>query len=185
MKIIDKIFPIFVIIILTLPGCNRTISASTKKDLVNPTQVEAARQRLVAQMATSAILTYQGQISTLEPLNTPTKFGSISGNLTYPSEMIPAMQIVVFKKDSSEFKLVDTSQGQSTYQIDNISPGIYQVVAYYKGLTAGYSRAVSCGLSVNCTDHRLVDVVIKAGILVKNINPTDWYAPPGTYPSMP
>lgn len=113
--------------------------------------------------------------------------GSIAGNLSYPSSFIPAQTIVAFDVNSQSYYYVMTIQNQSTYQIDNLPPGNYYVVAYLQdgSLSAGYSQAVLCGLSVECTDNSLVPVAVTSGQVTNNINPQDWYAPPGSFPASP
>jgi len=110
--------------------------------------------------------------------------GSISGSLNYPSSFIPALRIVVYLTGTSQYFYVDTVQNQNSYQIDNLPVGIYHVVAY-TGLSAGYTQAVPCGLSVNCVDHSLIDVNVNAGQVTGNVNPFDWYAPQGAFPPLP
>jgi hypothetical protein len=121
------------------------------------------------------------------PVPPPLQLGSIGGALSYPSEFIPAQQVVAFRVGSADYAFVLTQQGQGTYQIDNLTPGSYHVVAYLMdgSLSAGYSQAVPCGLSVNCTDHSLIDVVVNGGQVTSGVNPSDWYAPPGSFPAKP
>ncbi|MBN2550522.1 MAG: carboxypeptidase regulatory-like domain-containing protein [Anaerolineales bacterium] len=113
--------------------------------------------------------------------------GSISGNLSYPSEGIPPLRVVAFNLSTGQSYSVQTLQNQTTYRIDNLPPGSYYVVAYKLGsnVSAGYSQAVLCGLSVNCTDHSLITVQVVAGQETTQINPGDWYAPPGSFPAAP
>ena len=60
-------------------------------------------------------------------------------------------------------------------------------MAYFaaQNLAGGYSFAVLCGLTVDCTDHMLVDVFLEAGITATGIDPGDWYAPPDAFPPNP
>jgi hypothetical protein len=118
--------------------------------------------------------------------------GSISGQLGYPAEHIPPMKVTAFLVGAPQFYWVQTQDGQGSYQIDNLPPGTYRVIAYTIGgngfpadLAGGYTQAVPCGLSVNCTDHSLIDFNVAAGQVTANINPTDWYAPQGTFPPPP
>lgn len=112
--------------------------------------------------------------------------GSLSGTLNYPSSFIPAQTIVAFSvSEPGSYYYVTTSEGTSYYQISNLPAGEYQVVAYTNGLAGGYSFAVGCGLSVNCTDHSLVTVEVKSGQDMGGINPQDWYAPDGSFPANP
>ncbi|HEY5118571.1 MAG TPA: hypothetical protein VII90_03880, partial [Anaerolineales bacterium] len=113
--------------------------------------------------------------------------GTIRGHLIYPAEVLVAQRIVAFDTASmTKVAEVSTVQGQSTYQL-TVPEGDYFVVAYTLdgGLAAGYSQAVPCGLSVDCTDHSLIAVHVDSGAVVENIDPQDWYAPDGTFPPMP
>jgi len=114
--------------------------------------------------------------------------GSISGNLSFPSEGIPPLYIVAFNISSGYYYWVGTAQNQTSYQIDFLSPGSYHVVAYTQGdqpFGGAYDQAVLCGLNQNCTDYSLVDVNVQAGFVTQNINPGDWYTGPENYPARP
>ena len=113
--------------------------------------------------------------------------GSITGSLSYPSEFIPPLRVFAFQVGTQSYFYVDTLKDQSTYQIDNLPPGNYQVVAYILGgtLAAGYSQAVPCGLSVDCTNHELIQVPVDSGQVVTGVDPGDWYTPEGTFPPPP
>jgi hypothetical protein len=114
--------------------------------------------------------------------------GSITGQLSYPSEGIPSMAIVAYVAGGSplDYYYVVTNAGASSYQIDNLPPGNYNVVAYVGGsIAGGYSQAVPCGLSVECTDHSLISVSVVGGQVTSNVNPGDWYAPENSFPAYP
>jgi hypothetical protein len=113
--------------------------------------------------------------------------GSIAGELSYPSNFIPAQTIVAFAVDSSVYYYVQTAEGQSSYQLDNLPPGNYHVVTYLLdgSLSAGYSQAVLCGLSAECTDSSLVIVTVIEGQITNGVDPQDWYAPPDSFPAYP
>jgi hypothetical protein len=113
--------------------------------------------------------------------------GTITGNLSYPSEGIPPLRIVAFDLLSMDpAASVDTVAGQSTYSL-SVPDGIYYVVAYTLDgrLAGGYTGAVECGLSVDCTDHALIPVPAAGGLAADGIDPGDWYAPEGTFPPAP
>lgn len=125
------------------------------------------------------------------PTATPTT-GGISGKLNYPGSSIPAMHIVAFLYGTESYMMITTTPGQNTYEIDGLNPGTYWVIAYTVGgggfpdaLPGGYSKAVPCGLSVSCTDHTLINVIVTAGITTTGVDPWDWYAPPGTFMHYP
>jgi len=113
--------------------------------------------------------------------------GSISGNLSYPSEFIPAMEVVAFNQNSGIWYVLTTAEGSDTYQIDNLPAGQYVVVSYLVGddYGGGYTVAVPCGLSVECTDHNLLTVEVLEGQVTSEIDPGDWYAPEGSFPANP
>jgi hypothetical protein len=119
---------------------------------------------------------------------TPTPVpGSISGTLSYPSEFIPELRVVAFSVGGFNYRYVETMENQGTYQITGLPPGKYHVVAYVVdgSLAGGYTLAVSCGLSIECTDHSLIDVTVTSAQDTPDINPVDWYAPEGMFPPMP
>lgn len=116
------------------------------------------------------------------------EMGSIAGSLSYPSEMIPAMTVVAYDANfPNVYFWVSTAQGSSTYQIDNVpANNFYYVVAYVDGgLAGGYTNAVPCGLSADCTDHSLMAVLVSNGQVSYGADPTDWYAPQGDFPAKP
>jgi hypothetical protein len=113
--------------------------------------------------------------------------GTVTGNLSYPSEGVPALLIVAFDSLSlTPVASVDTAAGQSGYSLP-LPQGVYVVVAYTLDgqHAAGYSAAVLCGLSVDCTDHTLIPVPVAGGLAADGIDPADWYAPEGTFPPPP
>ncbi len=117
----------------------------------------------------------------------PAQSGTIRGHLIYPAEVLVAQRIVAFDAATmTAVADVTTSEGQNTYEL-SVPAGDYYVVAYTLdgGLSAGYSQAVPCGLSVDCTDHSLILVHVNAGQTVDDIDPQDWYAEAGAFPPMP
>ncbi|MFC1878873.1 carboxypeptidase-like regulatory domain-containing protein [Chloroflexota bacterium] len=118
--------------------------------------------------------------------NTPAP-GSISGSLSYPSEMIPPLQVVAFNIQSGQYYYIITVTNQSYYTIDNLPPGVYHIVAYVldSNFGGGYTFSVPCGLSVDCADHSLIDVQVNPGEETTGIDPGDWYAPDGFFPQKP
>jgi hypothetical protein len=113
--------------------------------------------------------------------------GSITGSLSYPSEFIPPLRVFAFQVGSENYFYVDTVENQSTYQIDDLPAGYYNVVAYILSgnYAGGYTQAVPCGLSVDCNNHDLIDVPVNTGQVVTDIDPGDWYAPEGAFPPAP
>jgi hypothetical protein len=114
---------------------------------------------------------------------------AISGHLSYPSEFIPELRVAAFDVATGKAFFVDTVQNQSSYRIQDVPQGTYHVVAYVldpaSNLSAGYTRAVPCGLLASCSDHALIDVAVTPGLVVENVDPGDWYAPAGSFPPRP
>lgn len=111
----------------------------------------------------------------------PTKVstGSITGDLGYPSEYIPPQRVVAFNVFSDHYYYVDTILNQRTYEISDLPVGTYNVVAYVieegPDFAGGYSQFVVCGMTTDCTDHRLIDVDVYAGMTVEDVDPIDFY----------
>jgi len=109
--------------------------------------------------------------------------GAISGDLGFPSEYIPPLRVVAFNIYTDHYFYVDTLLNQSTYQIDNLPPGTYRVVAFVRedgpDFSGGYSHFVTCGMTVDCNNHNLIDVNVYAGQVTEDIDPIDFYAQPG------
>jgi len=133
---------------------------------------------------------------TAEPLK-----ATISGKLSYPSEFLPAMRVVLFSLTDKKAYFVDTAKGQGEYSIE-VPAGTYYLVSYlYEGtagntgqvdsytlgggpFAGGYTQMVPCGLAAGCEDHTLLPITLTAGQTV-TADPGDWYAPEGTFPPMP
>jgi len=122
----------------------------------------------------------------------PGTTGAISGNLSYPSEFIPALTVVAFKVDDGQWFYVQTEVNQGTYTLEGLPAGTYHLVAYPQpsagipdDVAAGYTQMVPCGYSTNCTDHSLIPVEVEAGETITGIDPGDWYAGPQAFPANP
>jgi hypothetical protein len=141
----------------------------------------------IKQTVGSAMTEVPGMIAAAETQSAVSANGTIRGHLIYPAEVLVAQRIVAFDTASmTKVAEVSTVQGQSTYEL-SVPAGDYYVVAYTLDgkLSAGYSQAVPCGLSVDCTDHSLIAVHVDGGAVLENINPQDWYAPADAFPPLP
>jgi hypothetical protein len=117
--------------------------------------------------------------------------GAITGRLSYPSEFIPAQTVVAFRVEDSQTYSIDTQMNQGEYLLP-LPAGTYHVVAYIRdnegnlsGYAGGYTQAVPCGLSVDCLDHSLIDVVVQQGSVTAGVDTGDFYAPEGSFPPAP
>ena len=80
--------------------------------------------------------------------------------------------------ETGEFRELAIAQNQSTF-LAELPPGTYIAFAYPESLPFGgaYTEAVLCGLSADCTDHRLREFPVLVGEMTSGINICDWYAP--------
>jgi len=121
--------------------------------------------------------------STALPTRPPLQ-GSIGGKLCYPGSEIPPM--TVYAVDPSTGRSFKIKQGarEASYRIQSILPGTYVVYAWLDDgkLGGSYSKAVPCGLSVDCKDHSLIPVKVNTGQDVTGIDVCDWYGPPPPAP---
>jgi hypothetical protein len=115
--------------------------------------------------------------------------GAISGTIGYPSEGIPPMTVYAMKQgDKTTYFKLNTKQNQQTFTLTDLPVGTYVVFAYpqdTEALVGGYSKAVPCGLAVDCKDHSLIPVVVTANKTTPNVAIKDWYAPEGSFPAKP
>ena len=114
--------------------------------------------------------------------------GAIEGALSFPSEVVPAMQIYAIEAVGLKFYSVRTALNQQTYTIQGVPPGAYYVVGYLADnpYNAGaYTQFVLCGLRADCTDHSLVPVVVRPGETTRGADVKDFYAPAGSFPTNP
>lgn len=110
--------------------------------------------------------------------------GTIEGTLSYPSQFIPEdMQICAEDTNSADKYCTDEHIADSKYttgfgyQLD-VPAGTYNVYAYLQSdpeYRAYYNEFVTCGLSVDCESHQVIDVEVEAGETVSGIDPGDWY----------
>jgi hypothetical protein len=102
--------------------------------------------------------------------------GSISGALDYPESTAPELHVVAFNVNTHNWYYVVTNPGASSYRIDQLPPGSYQVAGYDPdGNPGGHADA----------SHNLIDVSVKAGEVTSGVDLNDWHAPPGNFPPDP
>lgn len=108
----------------------------------------------------------------------------IEGNIGYPSDYVP--QVEVFLENvttGSQIKqLVEASyEGESAYCFRDVPDGKYIIFAIpteseIETLVGGYTKAVPCGLTVDCDDHEYIELDVKGGKHLQGINIYDWYS---------
>lgn len=137
-------------------------------------------------LPSSAISPTNSSLPTIT-LDQTKKTGTIKGELGYPAEMIPPLDVYAISSvDSTKFFALKTNANQQSFTITDVEPGTYVLVAYSGATYAGgYTKSVPCGLSVDCNDHTLIPVTVKAGETNGEAQIKDWYAPEGTFPTKP
>lgn len=118
------------------------------------------------------------------PTPVPATLGTVSGALCYPSEGIPPMDLFFLNMGTQVVSSFPHLDGSASYSV-NLDPGTFVAYAYPQGYSIGgsYSQAVLCGLTVNCTDHSLIQFPVVAGQATTDIDICDWYGQPGDVPA--
>lgn len=191
-----KRYPI-IVLSLILAASSMMCSIFSSPYLVEPEEGE--KQATMDSLKTTiAALEMEAITDTPEPIKLVTfatlvrpSAGSISGRLSYPSESIPPMRIVAVNILTGEQFATEEYEG-GLYGIQGLPTGTYHVFAYpvnakddAMGPAAGFTEFVTCGLTDECQDHTLIDVVVAANSVTSEVNPGDWYAPPGSFPPDP
>jgi hypothetical protein len=116
----------------------------------------------------------------------PFEMGEVTGQICYPSEFIPPLTLYFEEVSTNLVSQFDHSDGSDNYSV-NLFPGTYVAYAYRTGTSIGgsYSEAVLCGLSVNCTDHTLIEFDVLPGQTTSDIDICDYYGDPGDVPPQP
>lgn len=107
---------------------------------------------------------------------TPT-MGRITGNLSYPSEEIPADIDVCAETLDGKTQHCGAQQSGTGYTLE-VPAGVYQVYAYLRSdpqNRAYYSQFVRCGAKLNCTSHAPITVTVDKDQTVSDVEPGDWY----------
>lgn len=113
--------------------------------------------------------------------------GTVIGNVCYPSEYIPAMNVYLKNKETGKIYSLDLHENQKPFKFKKIPEGNYIAFAYTVQevstdlnnktsiASGGYTHAVPCGLTVECKDHSLIIFKVEKGKATKNIQICDWF----------
>jgi hypothetical protein len=138
------------------------------------------------------------------PLDTkpPRGTGSISGELSYPSEGIPSLRIVARNMATGDIYHVSSKanwgngkRSDYIYTIGGLPAGRYTVICYeryahpddwatLKPQDCG-AYTVSSATGFKNADHRLKPVVVAEGQKVVGVDPSDWMGVTGDIPPLP
>ena len=127
--------------------------------------------------------------------------GTISGKLTYPSDYIPPSMIICVQDVSlyaeptycSNDAVSRLRQRQVAFAVNHrrasysvtVPKGRYLIYATFPNgkaptpdlerTRAYYDEFVRCGMSVNCTSKKRIEIRVAAGSAVRGITVGDWY----------
>lgn len=135
------------------------------------------------------LMAFGGSAGTLQQT-----IGTVSGELTYPSEGIPPLQLYARNLDYGFIIGQKTLQNQQRYTM-TLPVGKYDIFAYPQGVTStaklagGYSTYSQCiekGKPDNCKQYGdWLTVHVGPGRNTAKINLNDWYAQPQVVPAPP
>jgi hypothetical protein len=113
---------------------------------------------------------------------------------------VTAIHASSIRAQATCFRSVQSVFNQATFHILDVAPGTYDVIAApiraisvassartqpLNSFEGAYTKAVACGLRYTCNDHTLVPVTVQRGIVTADVQVSDWYAEPGTFPAVP
>jgi hypothetical protein len=110
--------------------------------------------------------------------------GTIEGLICYPSEFVPPMDLFFEEVNTQSLEQFSHPGGTTDYSVE-VPPGTYIAYAWRPPdylIGGAYTQAVPCGLSVNCTDHSLIQFQVQAGQTTTGIDICDYYGNPGFVP---
>jgi hypothetical protein len=109
--------------------------------------------------------------------------GTVTGQMYFPSEYIPAMNLYFQRIGTQEIVTLPIALGQQFYSV-TLPIGEYNAYAWLPDF--GMSGAFTACTSANpCTDHTLSTITVNPGKVVTGVDIYDWYAPFGTFPTPP
>jgi hypothetical protein len=104
----------------------------------------------------------------------------VSGKTCYPSEYIPPLTVYARNTKTNRTFSIKLKEDETYYRIEIPEEGEYIFFFWTHekdSLGALYSKAVPCGLNINCTDHAPIIVSVKLGTKISDIDICDCYSP--------
>ncbi|MDZ7798791.1 MAG: hypothetical protein U5L76_04220 [Patescibacteria group bacterium] len=130
-------------------------------------------------------------ITEVTEINSEEHWGTITGSLGYPSDIIPDMGVCAESTDQNDlfctYEIIENED--FTYGLGyeiKVPPDSYYVFAHLIDETnknigytdedkAYYSKFVTCGMGLECTSHKPIKVTVERYETVTRIDPIDWY----------
>lgn len=165
------------------------VAVACAPSAATPSPTSTSTPAAAASTTTRVTATAMPTTSTAQPATT----GTITGLAAYPSEGHPGLTIYAFSKtDRSVYFFIEiprsTVPTMPPYTIVGLRPGTYNLFSYAAGndrAGGAYTEYVKCGLRASCSDHSLIDVTVRAGETVRDIDVSDWYGPTEAFPRRP
>ena len=102
--------------------------------------------------------------------------GELRGEARYPACMPPRITVCAELVSGGPLICAATDE-QGRYRL-TVPAGTYYVFAKAEEFLlerAYFTRAVLCGLDVECKDHTRIPVEVGAGRILTGVDPADWY----------
>lgn len=126
--------------------------------------------------------------NTADSLSSETKITKeLNGTLCYPSDYIPKMTVFLEEVATKKTYKIITKEDQRSFKFNDIPFGDYFAYAYTieqiltdvdgnsSKASGGFTKAVHCGLTVECNDHTLIHIKVDTEITKDTISICDWY----------
>ena len=104
----------------------------------------------------------------------------VSGKTCYPSEWSPPLTVYARNTKTNRTFSIKMKEDDTDYRIEISEAGEYIFFYWTDGNDSSgalYSKAVPCGLNINCTDHTPIVVNVKLGTKISDIDICDAYSP--------
>ena len=107
--------------------------------------------------------------------------GNVKVKLSYPSaDGIPSLVVILKNTKTGKIYTYISKFGENNHVFKNISSRKYIAYCFENipnsNYGAGYTKAVPCGLSINCEDHSFIEFYVTKKGTTNNIYIADWYS---------
>ncbi len=109
--------------------------------------------------------------------------GTVVGEMYYPSEYIPAMNLFFQEIGTQRVITIPIAKGQHFYTA-TLPEGEYHAYAWLLDF-GGSGAYTACTTTNACDDHALATITVTAHTVVTGVDVVDWYAPFGAFPLPP
>jgi uncharacterized protein YecT (DUF1311 family) len=115
--------------------------------------------------------------------------GSISGEISYPGDTVPALRIYALSLDGRAPRFIPTPKNETKFTLEQLPVGRYYVVGYPYEREGSSLEGVAWTRAARCIkgpcDHSLVEVKVTAAKTTSGVLLADWYVPAKILPPDP